>query len=141
MRPGGFHGVDRAPEVDAPVLIEVVEGGVLEWLASADTRVVHEEVDSPEVLDGRRDQVVAAFWRGNVAVVRDCLASTGPDELGRLFGSHGVLAGPRDVGPSVVHHDPGAAFGEKVDVCAAQPAACAGHYRNLAIQRDSFSHA
>jgi hypothetical protein len=35
-----------------------------------------EQVDSPEVLDGRRDQVAATFSGGHVAVIRDCLAST-----------------------------------------------------------------
>jgi hypothetical protein len=62
--------------VDAPILIDIVKGGVLEWLASADPSVVHEKVDSPEMLDGRRDQVTATFGGGNTAVIRDCLAST-----------------------------------------------------------------
>src|SRR5215813_1665331 len=30
MRPGSLHGVDRPAEVDAPVMIEIVKGGVLE---------------------------------------------------------------------------------------------------------------
>src|SRR5262245_1340454 len=55
MRPGGLYRVDEAAEADAPIVIEVVKGGVLEWLPSADARVVHEQVDSPDVLDGRRD--------------------------------------------------------------------------------------
>ena len=47
----------------------------LEWLASADTSVVHEKVDSPEMLNGHRDQVTAALRGGNITVTRDCLAS------------------------------------------------------------------
>jgi hypothetical protein len=61
--------------VHAPILIEIVKGGVLEWLASADAGVVHEKVDSPEMLDGHRDQVTAALRGGNIAVIRDYLAS------------------------------------------------------------------
>jgi hypothetical protein len=61
--------------VHAPILIKIIKSGVLEWLASADTSVVHEKVDSPEMLDGRRDQVPAALRGGNITVTRDCLAS------------------------------------------------------------------
>ena len=60
----------------APIVIEIVKGGVLEQLASADTGVVHEKVYSPESLDGRRDKVTAIVSGGNIAVIRDCLAST-----------------------------------------------------------------
>src|ERR1700730_5043583 len=104
----------------APIAIEIVEGGVLEQLASADTSVVHEQVYSPETLDGRRDQVIATFRGGNIAVIRDGLASTLPNEVGHLFRYRGVLPEPRYVGPQVVHHDPGTAFGEKFDVCPPQ---------------------
>src|SRR4051812_10223468 len=121
MRPDGLNRVDRPAEVDAPILIEIVKGGVLEWLASADTSVVHEQVDSPEVLDGRRDQVTATFRGGNIAVVRDCLASTRPNEVGHLFRDRGVLPEPRYLGPQVVDHDPGTACGEKFDICPPQP--------------------
>src|SRR5438067_1017815 len=140
MRPDGLNRVDRPAEVDAPIVIEIVNGGVLEWLASADTSVVHEQVDSPEVLDGRRYQVTATFRGGNVAVIRDRLASTCPNEVSHLFRDRGVLPEPRYVGPQVVHHDPGTAFGEKFDVCPPQPAACASHNRDLALQRNSFCH-
>src|SRR5437588_8508917 len=140
MRPDGLNRVDWPAEVDAPIVIEIVKGGVLEWLASADTSVVHEQVDSPEVLDGRRDQVTATFRGGNVAVVRDRLASTCPNEVGHLFRDRGVLPEPRYVGPQVVHHDPGTASGEKFDVCPPQPAACPSHNGDLSPQRNSFSH-
>src|SRR5438270_8770764 len=140
MRPDGLHGVDGPAEVDAQIVIEIVKGGVLEWLASADTSVVHEQVDSPEVLDGHRDQVTATFRGGNVAVIRDRLASTCPNEVGHLFRYRGVLPEPRYVGPQVVHHDPGTAFGEKFDVCPPQRAACPSHNRDLPLQRNSFSH-
>src|SRR5438309_21660 len=140
MRPDGLHGVDGPAEVDAPIVIEIVKGGVLDWLASADTSVVHEQVDSPEVLDGRHDQVTATLGGGNVAVTRDCLASTCPNEIGHPFREPGVLPEPRYVSPQVVHHDPGAAIGEKFDVRPPQPAACPCHNRDLSIQRDSFSH-
>src|SRR6266581_4474706 len=36
---------------------------------------VHEKVDSPEMLDGHRDQVTAALRGGNITGTRDCLAS------------------------------------------------------------------
>src|SRR5437588_5451915 len=101
MRPDGLHGVDGPAEVDAPIVIEIVKGGVLEWLASADTSVVHEQVDSPEVLDGRRDQVTATLGRGHVAVIRDCLASTRPNEVGHLLRAPVVLPEPRYVSPQV----------------------------------------
>jgi hypothetical protein len=55
MWPSRLHRVDGPADVHAPVAIEIVKRGVLEQLASADASVVHEEVDSPEVLDGRRD--------------------------------------------------------------------------------------
>src|SRR5215831_13476111 len=112
MWPGGLHGVNGPAEVHAPIVIEILEGGVLEELAPADTSVVHEEVDSPEMLDGCRDQVMATFRDGNVTVIRDCLASTGPDEVGQLFRERGVLPGPRYVSPQVVDYDPRTAFGE-----------------------------
>src|SRR5438552_6589461 len=140
MRPDGLDRVDRPAEVDAPIVIEIVEDGVFEWLASADTSVVHEQVDSPEVLDGRRDQVTATLRGGNVAAIRDRLASTCPNEIGHLFRDRGVLPEPRYVCPQVVHHDPGTAFGEKFDVCPPQPAACPSHNRDLPLQRNSFSH-
>src|SRR5437588_11941971 len=99
MRPDGLHGVDGPAEVDAPIVIEIVKGGVLEWLASADTSVVHEQVDSPEVLDGRRDQVTATFRAANVAVTRVRLASTCPNEVGHLFSDRAAVPEPGDDGP------------------------------------------
>src|SRR5215467_15006338 len=95
MRPGGLHRVDRPPEVDAPILIEIVKGGVLEGLASADASVVHEKVDSPEMLDGHRDQVTAALGGGNIAVIRDHVASARSNEVGHLFRYRAVLPEPR----------------------------------------------
>src|SRR5262249_50396584 len=103
MGPGSLHRVDRPAEVHPPIVIEIVKGGVLEQLASADTRVVHEEVYSPETLDGGRDQVTATFRGGNIAVIRDCLAAAGSNEIGHLFRDRGILAEPRYVGPQVVH--------------------------------------
>src|SRR5215510_7164867 len=50
VRPGSLHRVDRPTDVHAPIVIEILQGGGLEWLASADTSVVHEKVDSPEML-------------------------------------------------------------------------------------------
>src|SRR5207248_4632521 len=94
VRPGSLHRVNRPTEVHAPILIKIVKGGVLEWLASADTSVVHEQVDSPEVLDGRRDQVTATRRGGNVAVIRDRVAFTCPNEVGHLFRDRRVLPGP-----------------------------------------------
>src|SRR5207248_1561989 len=114
--------------------------GVLEKLASADTGVVHEEVYSPEMLDGRCDQVTATFRGGNIAAIRDCLASAGSNENRHLFRYRGILPEPRDAGPQVVHNGPGAAFGEKFDVCPPQPATCASHNRDLSLQRNSFCH-
>src|SRR5438132_4119000 len=76
------------------------------------------------MLDGRRDQVAATFRTGDIAVIRDGLASTRPNEVGDLLRYRGVLPEPRYVGPQVVHHDPGPAFGEEFDVCPPQPAAC-----------------
>src|SRR6266566_5653925 len=140
MRPGSLHRVNRPAEVHPPIVIEIVKGGVLEELASADTSVVHEEVYSPEMLDGRRDQVTAAFRGGNIAVIRDCLASTGSNAIGHLFRDRGILPEPRYLGPQVVHNDPGAAFGEKFDVCPPKPATCASHNRDLSLQRNSFCH-
>src|SRR5437016_5763748 len=105
-----------------------------------DASVVHEQVDSPEVLDGRRDQVTATLRGGNVTVIRDRLASTCPNEVGHLFRDRGVLPEPRDVGPQVVHDDPGTAFGEKFDVWPSQHAARPSHNRDLPLQRNSFSH-
>jgi hypothetical protein len=135
-----FTRVDGPADVHTPVAIEIVKGRVLEQLASADASVVHEEVDSPEVPDGRRDQLTATFRGGNVAVMRDCLASTGPNEVGHLLRDRGVLPEPRYVGPQVVSDDPGTAFGEKFDVCAPQPAACPSHNRDLPLQRNPLSH-
>src|SRR5882724_1141622 len=140
VRPGSLHRVNRPTEVHAPILIKIIKGGVLEWLASAYTGVVHEKVDSPEMLDGHRDQVTSALRGGNVTVIRDCLASTRPNEVGHLFRYRGVLPEPRYVSPQVVHHDPGTAFGEKFDVCPPQPAACPSHNRDLSLQRNSFGH-
>src|SRR5262249_11186251 len=140
MRPGSLHCVHRPAEVHAPIVIEIVKGGVLEELASADTSVVHEEVYSPEMLDGRRDQVTATFRGGDIAVIRDCLASTGSNEIGHLFRDRGILPEPRYVGPQVVHNDPGAALGEKFDICPPKPATCASHNRDLSLQRNSFCH-
>src|SRR5438034_11273351 len=123
MRPGSLHRVHRPADVHAPIVIEIVKGGVLEELASTDTSVVHEQVDSAEVLDGRRDQVTATLRGGNVAVIRDRLASTCPCEVGHLFRDRGVLPEPRYVGPSVVPGDPGPAWGEPFDVGPPPPAA------------------
>ena len=69
VRPGSLHRVNRPTEVHAPILIKIIKGGVLEWLASADTGVVREKVDSPEMLDGHRDQVTAALRGGNITVI------------------------------------------------------------------------
>src|SRR5262245_26362143 len=92
------------------------------------------------MLDGRRDQVAATFRTGDIAVIRDGLASTRPNEVGHLFCYSGVLPEPRYVGPQVVHHDPGPAFGEEFDVCPPQPAAGPSHNRDLSFQRNSFRH-
>src|SRR4030088_1705629 len=140
VRPGSLHRVNRPTEVHAPILIKIIKGGVLEWLASADTSVVHEKVDSPEMLDGHRDQVTSALRCGNVTVIRDCLASARPNEVGHFFRYPGVLPEARYVGPEVVHHDPGTAFGEKFHVRPPQPAACPSHNRDLPLQRNSFGH-
>src|SRR5438105_13274999 len=140
MRPGSLHRVNGPAEVHAPIVIEILKGGVLEKLASADASVVHEQVDPPEALEGRRQQGTATFRGGNVSVMRDCFASTCPNEVCHLFREPGVLPEPRYVRAQVVHHDPGTAFGEKFDVRPAQPAACPCHNRDLSIQRDSFSH-
>src|SRR5215472_8537293 len=75
MRPGSLHRVNRPAEVHAPVVIEILKGGVLEELAAADAGVGHQKVYSPEVLDGPRDEGTAAFGGGNIAVIRDGLAS------------------------------------------------------------------
>src|SRR5437762_2851711 len=99
VRPGSLHRVNRPTEVHAPILIKIINGGVLEWLASAYTGVVHEKVDSREMLDGHRDQVTSALRGGNVTVIRDCLASARPNEVGHLFRYRGVLPRPRYVGP------------------------------------------
>src|SRR5439155_14249410 len=112
VRPGSLHRVNRPTEVYAPILIKIIKGGGLEWLASADTSVVDEKVDSPEMLDGHRDQVTAALRGGNITVTRDCLASASPNEVGHAFRYPGVPSEPPYVGPQVVHHDPGIAFGE-----------------------------
>jgi hypothetical protein len=140
MRPGSLHRVNRPAEVHTPIVIEILKGGVLEWLASADAGVVHEQVDSPEMLDGPRDQGTATFRGGNIAVIRDGLASACPNEAGHLLRYRRVLPEPRYVGPQVVHHNSGAAFGEKLDVCPPQPAACPGNNRDLSLQRDPFRH-
>src|SRR5256885_15758400 len=92
------------------------------------------------MLDGRRDQVTTTFRGGNIAVIRDCLASTGSNAIGHLFRDRGILPEPRYLGPQVVHNDPGAAFGEKFDVCPPKPATCASHNRDLSLQRNSFCH-
>src|SRR5579859_7711342 len=91
VRPRSLHRVNRPTEVHAPILLKIIKGGVLEWLASADTGVVYEKVDPPEMLNGHRDQVAAAFRSGNIAVIRDCLASARPNEVGHLFRYAGVL--------------------------------------------------
>src|SRR6516164_6504376 len=92
------------------------------------------------MLDGRRDQVTATFRGRNIAVIRDCLASTRSNAIGHLFRDRGILPEPRYLGPQVVHNDPGAAFGEKFDVCPPKPATCASHNRDLSLQRNSFCH-
>src|SRR5215813_4483841 len=92
------------------------------------------------MLDGRRDQVTATFGGGNIAVIRDCLASTGSNAIGHLFRDRGILPEPRYLGPQVVHNDPGAALGKKFDVCPPKPATCASHNRDLSLQRNSFCH-
>src|SRR6266516_5422745 len=46
------------------------------------------------MLDGRRDQVAATFRTGDIAVIRDGLASTRPNEVGDLFRYRGVLPNP-----------------------------------------------
>src|SRR5579859_7947915 len=92
------------------------------------------------MLDGPRDQGTATFRGGNIAVVRDGLASACPNEVGHMLRYCRVLPEPRYVGPQVVHHNPGAAFGEKFDVCPSQPAACPGHNHDLSLQRNSFGH-
>src|SRR5215469_16617378 len=140
MRPGSPHRVDGPTEVHAPILIKIIEGGVLEWLASADASVVHEKVDSPEMLDGHRDQVTAALRGGNITVTRDCLASARSNEVGHLFRYPGVLPEPRYVGPQIVHRDSRTAFGQKFGVRPAQPAACPSHNGDLSIQGNSFGH-
>jgi hypothetical protein len=56
--------------------------------------VVHKKVHSPETLEGRRDQLTAAFRSGNIAVVRDRFASTGPNEVGHLLRYRGVRPEP-----------------------------------------------
>src|SRR5215467_13692578 len=140
MRPGSLHRVNWPTDVNAPVVIEILKGRVLERLAPADTSVGHQEVDSPEMRDGRRDQVTATFRGGDIAVIGDRLASTGPNEVGHLFRNRGVPPEPRYVGPQVIHHHPGTTFGEKFNVGPPQPAACPRHNRDPPLQRDSFSH-
>src|SRR5919197_423091 len=92
------------------------------------------------MVDGRRDQVIATFRGGNIAVICDCLASTGPNEVGHLFRYRRVLPDPRYIGPQVVHHDPGTALREKFDVRPPQSAACPRHNRDLSVQQNWFSH-
>src|SRR6516165_2221954 len=92
------------------------------------------------MLDGRRDQITATFRGGNIAVIRDCLASTRSNAIGHLFRDRGILPEPRYLGPQVVHNDPGAAFGEKFDVCPPKPATCASYNRDFSLQRNSFCH-
>src|SRR5437899_10442551 len=94
----------------------------------------------PDVLDRSRGTDTDASGGGNNAVISDFLASTCPNEVGHLLRDRRVLPEPRYVGPQVVHHDPGTAFGEKFDVCPPQPAACPSHNRDLSPQRNSFNH-
>src|SRR6516164_59383 len=131
VRPSSLHGVDGPTEVHAPIPIKIIKGGILEWLASADASVIHEKVDSPEMFYGHRDQVTAALGGGNIAVIRDCLASACTNEVGHLFRYPGVPPEPRYVGPQVIHHDSSTAFGEKFDVRPPQPAACPSHNCDL----------
>src|SRR5437868_10424120 len=51
------------------------------------------------MLDGRRDQVAATIRTGDIAFIRDGLASTRPNEVGDLFRYRGVLPEPRYIGP------------------------------------------
>jgi len=53
------------------------------------------------MLHGRRDQVTATFRGRNIAVIRDCLASTGSNAIGHLFRDRGILPEPRYLGPQV----------------------------------------
>ena len=111
MRPSGLHRAHRPAEVHAPIVIEISKSGVLEWLASADTSVVHEKIDSAEMLDGHRDQVTATFRGGNIAVIRGSqeialrapdlpIGATTPDQ------AFGAASGPSGGRVSAKHASP-----------------------------------
>jgi len=47
VRPGSLHRVNRPTEAHAPILIKIIKGGVLEWLASAPTSYTSPEIRTP----------------------------------------------------------------------------------------------
>ena len=63
----GLRGPERADQVDVDDRLELLVGQVEEPVAPVDARAVHEPVDAPELLDGRRHHRLDVGAVGDVA--------------------------------------------------------------------------
>ena len=112
--PCGPGGVERPDDVDGEVLLEVVHVGVGEAGPSDDAGVVDQDVEAPELLDGRIDERLRARGGGHVAVVGDGRPAGGDDlRRRRVDATCGVRSDALHRPAQVVDHDAGAPVGEQ----------------------------
>src|SRR5262249_37651975 len=100
-------------------------------------RVVHEDVEAPERVDGRPDDVLRAAEVRDAVVACDRLAAATLDDVDHFFGRSlvGALAGDRPA--EVVDDDLGAVIGERDRLAAPHAAPRSGDDRDLAVQHSA----
>jgi hypothetical protein len=127
--------VEAAVEVHLQDRIEVVRRHVDELLVAKDARVVHEDVDSAPLLDGRPDDLPGALELGDAVVARHALGPERRDLLADLGRGVRVRAAPVGGTADVVHDDLGPLLRERECDATTDAAARAGDHGDLAFEK------
>ena len=106
----------------------------LDHPVAQDPGVVHQDVETPELVERQLSQLFAALEARDVAVVRDGLAPLGDDLVGHLARRSLVAPGPVGRAPEVVHDHGRSLSRERERLFAADPATGPGDNGDFPFQ-------
>ncbi len=122
-----------ATQVDLQHCVEVLDAHVEDRVVTDDARVVDEDVEAAELIDGLRDHLACLVIVGHVRVVGCRLAAAGLDDVdGQVRVATRSLA--RDRPAQIVHDHGRAVLRQLQSVTAADAVPRSGDDRNLAVQ-------
>ena len=123
-----------ALEMDPDDVVPVGLGHVEGHLVPQDARIVDQDVQLAEGLDGLVDERLGSVPRAHVGGVHGGLAPAGLDQLDHLLGRVLVPTLTLDRSPDVVDDDVGPLRGQEQRLLTSDPPACAGDDGNLALE-------